>query len=85
MYDYHYNTTKKQFRDKAKLLLTDNNSLCYEIETDDLYDDTYRNKKLYDSRDYKDDHLFYINNNLTGDKSNKILLKIFNKKPKAFQ
>ena len=58
MYDFHYNTIKKQYEDKAKLLFTDTDSLCYEIETEDLYDDMYRNKKLYDFCDYKDDHLY---------------------------
>ena len=46
MYDFHYNTIKKQYEDKAKLLFTDTDSLCYEIETEDLYNDMYRNKKI---------------------------------------
>ena len=63
MYDFHYNTIKKQCGDKAKLLFTDTDSLCYEIETVELHDDMHRNKKLYNFSDYKDDHLCYINNN----------------------
>ena len=49
----------------------------YEIETEDLYDDIYRNKKLYDFSDYKDDHLYYINNNLAVNKSNKKIIGKF--------
>ena len=37
MYDFHYNTMKKQYGDKIKLLFTDTDSLCYEIQTEDVY------------------------------------------------
>ena len=39
MCDFHYNVTKKQYGDKAKLLFTDTDSLCYKIETEVIYDD----------------------------------------------
>ena len=47
MYDYHYNTIKKQYNDKASLLFTDTDSLTYEIETDDIYKDMAKQKHLY--------------------------------------
>ena len=39
MYDFHYNYIKKKYNDKGKLLLTDTDSLTYEIETEDVYKD----------------------------------------------
>ena len=37
----------------------------------------YRNKKLYDFSDYKDDHVYNTNNNLAVDKSNKTIIRKF--------
>ncbi len=39
MYNFHYNYIKKKYGDKASLLFTDTDSLCYEIKTDDFYQD----------------------------------------------
>ena len=39
MYDFHYNYLKPKYGNRAKLLMTDTDSLCYEIKTDDFYKD----------------------------------------------
>jgi hypothetical protein len=56
MYDYHYNTIKKQYGDRSKLLFTDTDSLTYEIKTDDIYADMKKDKNTYDFSDYPKDH-----------------------------
>ena len=45
MYKFHYKYIKSKYN--AKLLLTDTDSLVYEIETDDVYEDFYRDKNLF--------------------------------------
>ena len=37
IYNFHYNVIRKQYGERAKLLFTDTDSLCYEIETDGIY------------------------------------------------
>ncbi len=36
MYKFHYDYVKPKWGDRATLLFTDTDSLCYEIKTDDL-------------------------------------------------
>ena len=37
MYDFYYNYLKNNYGNKCKLLMTDTDSLCVEIETEDIY------------------------------------------------
>ena len=39
MYGFHYNHIKKKYGDRAQLLFTDTDSLCYDIQTKDFHDD----------------------------------------------
>ena len=50
MYDFHYNHIKEKYGNKAKLLFTDTDSLTYEIETEDVYQDFWQNGDKFDSR-----------------------------------
>lgn len=42
MYDFHYNYIKKKYNKKAQLLFTDTDSLCYQIQTKDVYKDFWK-------------------------------------------
>ena len=37
------------------LLFTDTDSLCYEIETQDIYDELWQDRNLFDNSDYSKD------------------------------
>ena len=50
MYEFHYKYIKSKF--DAKLLFTDTDSLVYEIKTEDVYEDFYEEKNLFDFSDY---------------------------------
>ena len=52
MYDFHYNYIRQKYNDKAKLLFTDTESLCYGIQTGDAYADFWKAKELFDNADY---------------------------------
>jgi hypothetical protein len=66
MYDFHYNTIKKEYGDKAKLLFTDTDSLMYELKTDDVYEDFKRigdEKDCWDNSDYPKDSPYHSTHN----------------------
>ena len=63
MFDFHYNTIKKRYGDKAVLLFTDTDSLCYYIQTEDIYKDMAEDGELYDFSDYATDHPLHSDHN----------------------
>ena len=63
MYDFHYNYIKNKYVDKARLLFTDTDSLTYEIEADNVYQDFWKDKHLFDNSDYPKDNPFFDNSN----------------------
>ena len=58
IYEFHYNYIKPEYRDKAKLLFTDTDSLMYEIKTEDFYKDISGDVKYrFDTSNYPPNHI----------------------------
>ena len=60
-YDFHYNFIKKNFN--AELLLTDTDSLVYEIKSEKVYKDFFKQKDLFDFSNYSEDSEFFDKTN----------------------
>ena len=56
MYEFYYNCIKT--KSNANLLFRDTDSLVYEIKTNDLCEDFYKDKDLFDFSDYPKDSVF---------------------------
>ena len=59
MHDFHYNYIKKRHNNKAQVLFTNTDSLCYEIETKDIYKELREDKQLFDNGDYPQDSPYF--------------------------
>ena len=70
MYDFHYNYIKDKYGRKAKLLFTDTDSLTYEIEAEDVYQDFWNDKDRFDNSDYPENSQYF-------DKTNKKVIGKF--------
>ena len=57
MYEFHYGYIKRKYT--AKLLFTDTDSLVYEIETKDVYEDFCEDKNLFDFSYCPQDSTFF--------------------------
>ena len=53
MNNFHYGFIKNKYGTNAKLLFTDTDSLCYDITTEDFYQDMFDNKDQFDLSDMK--------------------------------
>ena len=70
MYDFHHNYIKNKYGEKAKLLFTDTDSLTYEIEAEDVYQDFQNDKNKFDNSDYPESSPYF-------DKTNKKVIGKF--------
>ena len=62
MFDFHYNYMLVKYPN-AKLLFSDTDSLCYHIETEDIYKDMQQDAIHFDTSDYPSDHFLHSNVN----------------------
>ena len=53
MYEFHYETIKQRYSDKAKLLFTNTESLCYFIKTAHLENDRIEEIHKYNTMQYQ--------------------------------
>jgi hypothetical protein len=70
MYEFHYDVMLKRYGNKLSLCYQDTDSLVYEIETEDIYEDMKEMKEWFDFSDYPKDHQLY-------DESNKKVIEKF--------
>ena len=64
MYRFHYDYVKPKWGNKSELLFTDTDSLCYEIQTDDFYDDINNDAlEWFDMSNYNKNHPLFDEKN----------------------
>ena len=57
MYDFHFNYILPKYGKNQKLLFTDTDSLCYEIQTEDFFKDISEDvEKSFDTSNFPKDH-----------------------------
>ena len=57
VYKFHYEYIKPKYSNKARLLFTDTNSLCYKTQTEDFYKDISDDVPWwFDTSNYSKDH-----------------------------
>eukprot|EP00873_Tetraselmis_striata_P003265 jgi/Tetstr1/423529/TSEL_014202.t1 len=59
MFRFHYDVIKARYGAAARLLFTERTSLCYHIETDDVYADMGQMAGHFDTSGYPKEHPLY--------------------------
>ena len=63
MHEFHCHYIKNKYGNNSRLLLTDTDSLMFEIKTEDLYEDVSSNKEMFDFSNYSTKSKYYDNSN----------------------
>ena len=63
MYNFYYNTLKKNYGDNIRLLYTDTDSVIIHVKTDDISADMQANISDYDTSNYAPGHPLYSDQN----------------------
>ena len=78
MYGFHYKYIGTKYDNSAKLLFTDTDSLFYEIEIDDVYEDFYENENLFHFSDCPENSNFFdfVNKKVISEMKNEVKGKL---------
>lgn len=63
MYKFHYDVMKERYQENIKLLMTDTDSLVYEVKTDDIYEDINSISDYFDMSEYPKESKYYNTKN----------------------
>ena len=64
VYKFHFHNFKNKYGNNSRLLLTDADTLMYEIKTEDAYDNFSRDKEIIDFSNYSTKSKYYDSNKL---------------------
>jgi hypothetical protein len=90
MYKFHYDTMKPKYGDNLQLLMTDTDSLVYEIQTEDLYKDMFEMKEHFDMSSYGKENPIYDKTNekvigkFKDETGDKIITEFVGVRPKCY-
>ena len=63
MYEFYYDFIKNKYGNKLSLLFTDTDSLMYEIEIENVYEDLSKDKEMFDFSNYLPKWKYYDDSN----------------------
>jgi len=89
VYDFHHNCIKKKYVQEAKLLMTDTDSLMYEIHTEDFFEDIREDiKEKFDTSNFENSKLPRLNKKVPGmfkdEAGGKIISEFFGLRVKSY-
>ena len=59
MYKFHFDYIKNRYGNNSRLLFIDNDSLMYEIKTEDIYEDFSKVKEMFEFSNYSAESKYY--------------------------
>ena len=63
MYEFHCDYIQNKYGNNSRLLFTDNDSLMYEVKTEDVYEDFSKDKEIFESSNYSAKLRYYDDSN----------------------
>jgi hypothetical protein len=90
MFKFHYDVMKPKYGDNIQLLMTDTDSLVYEIQTEDIYKDMFEMKQHFDMSSYGKQNPIYDNTNnkvigkFKDETGDKIITEFVGVRPKCY-